>query len=308
MRIGVFFNSDWPSRAFSRDICFCEEVELAERAESLGFDEAWIVGEPFAAATNSAAGFLMLSELAARTATIRLGALALASPWRNPTAAGHEIERLDLLSGGRLALSIAAPKGSPTRSTAGQGAGAGPHLAGLERIRGRRKLRVAQPQPIATYIASSDFEALRFAARHGCGVMADPLARLDETAAAAHLFRGLAPARNEGVLVRRFFHLGATHDQAVEEAANMLAPLFERAFANAAPARPAWTPWFQLGRLIADSLVGTIEDVRAKIRDLERRVAPTSLILEPVSADFAKRQADMALFARRIRSAAAVAA
>ncbi|WOJ90237.1 LLM class flavin-dependent oxidoreductase [Methylocapsa polymorpha] len=332
MRTGLFSNCDPSGGALSAAAGFAESAELIQHAESLGFDEAWVGEQPLNQGEAAPAHFSMLSQLAARTTRIRLGSLALASPWRNPIAVANDVARLDLLCGGRLDFAFGKSRSFPVQRKLCKHSGALPAATGartlesltfVQRLLSEERVtfagqfhnadRVRLEQrpiqtPIPTYVASSELNFLRFAAQHECGVIAEPLFALNDLAEVMRLFRELSPGQGGGLVAMRFFHIGATHDQAVEEAAHMLAPRFERALAKAAPAQQVWMPWFQLGRLIADSLIGTVEDIRAKIYDIERRVAPTSVILAPVSRDFAKRKADLALFAREIRPAMEVAA
>jgi hypothetical protein len=60
------------------------------------------------------------------------------------------------------------------------------------------------------------------------------------------------------------------------------------------------TPWFNLERLIDDSLIGTVTEIHDKITKLRNELAPHSLILKPISPSFAKRRADLELFAGKI--------
>lgn len=329
MRTGLFSICDRASGGHSADAAFAEDAELIQHAELLGFDEAWVGDHSPSRREASLGSFSMLSRLATRTTQIRLGALALDSPRRNPIEVANDLARLDVLSAGRLDVAIGKTPSAPLQCKhlvappGGTGARTLESLRLLQRLFSGESValsgrfghadRICLEQrpiqtPIPTYIASLDLNALRFAARHECGLMAEPLFPLNDLAKVKLVFRELSPDQGGGLVAMRFFHIAATHDQAVEEAANMLAPRFERALAKTAPAQPARVAWFKLGRLIADSLIGTVEEIRAKLHDLEGKVAPTSVVLEPVSRDFSKRKADLALFAREIRPAMAAAA
>src|SRR5262245_9490478 len=83
----------------------------ARRAEELGFESLWawdhvLLGvEPSFPIVDSIA---MLSAVAARTARIKLGTGVLVLPLRNPVVAAKQLGSLDLISGGRLVLGVAA--------------------------------------------------------------------------------------------------------------------------------------------------------------------------------------------------------
>ena len=83
----------------------------AERAEALGFESLWawdhvLLGvEPSFPILDSVT---MLGALAARTRRIKLGTGVLVLPLRNPVVAAKALGSLDVISGGRLVLGVAA--------------------------------------------------------------------------------------------------------------------------------------------------------------------------------------------------------
>jgi len=83
----------------------------AERAEALGFESLWawdhvLLGvEPSFPILDSVT---MLGAIAARTRRIRLGTGVLVLPLRNPVVAAKALGSLDVISGGRLVLGVAA--------------------------------------------------------------------------------------------------------------------------------------------------------------------------------------------------------
>ena len=83
----------------------------SERAEALGFESLWawdhvLLGvEPSFPIVDS---ITMLGAIAARTRTIKLGTGVLVLPLRNPVVAAKALGSLDVISGGRLILGVAA--------------------------------------------------------------------------------------------------------------------------------------------------------------------------------------------------------
>jgi alkanesulfonate monooxygenase len=86
-------------------------LRYAERAEALGFESLWawdhvILGVEPAFPILDAVG--ILTAIAARTTRIKLGTGILVLPLRNPTVAAKALSTLDVISGGRLILGVAA--------------------------------------------------------------------------------------------------------------------------------------------------------------------------------------------------------
>ena len=83
----------------------------AQRSEALGFESLWawdhvLLGvEPSFPIVDS---ITMLGAIAARTRTIKLGTGVLVLPLRNPVVAAKALGSLDVISGGRLILGVAA--------------------------------------------------------------------------------------------------------------------------------------------------------------------------------------------------------
>jgi probable F420-dependent oxidoreductase len=85
-------------------------IAYAVRAEVLGFDSVWVwdhillgVDPPFPVVDS----LTLLSAVAARTSTIKLGTGVLVLPLRNPVVLAKELASLDLIAGGRLLLGMA---------------------------------------------------------------------------------------------------------------------------------------------------------------------------------------------------------
>jgi probable F420-dependent oxidoreductase len=86
-------------------------LAYAERAEALAFESLWawdhvILGVEPAFPILDAVG--ILTAIAARTRTIKLGTGVMVLPLRNPTVAAKALGTLDVISRGRLILGVAA--------------------------------------------------------------------------------------------------------------------------------------------------------------------------------------------------------
>ena len=83
---------------------FRQIVDLAERADALGFDSVW-VGDSVLARPRLEA-LTTLAAVAARTQRVKLGTAVFLSALRNPVVLANEAANLDLLSQGRLILGL----------------------------------------------------------------------------------------------------------------------------------------------------------------------------------------------------------
>ncbi len=95
----------------------------------------------------------------------------------------------------------------------------------------------------------------------------------------------------------------------MEEATVLLRPFLERMQTATAVLQPEWTPWFELDRLIAESLIGTAAQIAEKARRLHSELRPRSLISKPIVSDYPKQCSDLETFASAVahRLAPAVA-
>lgn len=79
-------------------------LELAERAEKLGFDSLWVGDSLLARARHEP--LTMLAAVAARTTKAELGTAVLLPALRNPTVLAHMAATVDQISEGRLILGV----------------------------------------------------------------------------------------------------------------------------------------------------------------------------------------------------------
>jgi alkanesulfonate monooxygenase SsuD/methylene tetrahydromethanopterin reductase-like flavin-dependent oxidoreductase (luciferase family) len=81
-------------------------VDYVIGAEKLGYASVFLVEHHFTGYAQVSASLTLLSYLAARTRTIRLGTAVVVLPWHNPVLVAEEAATLDLLSGGRLDFGV----------------------------------------------------------------------------------------------------------------------------------------------------------------------------------------------------------
>jgi probable F420-dependent oxidoreductase len=92
----IVMNQDVPN--------FREILDLAKRAEDLGFDSVW-VGDSVLARPRFEA-LTTLAAVAARTQRVRLGTAVLLPVIRQPVVLANQVANLDLIANGRLILGI----------------------------------------------------------------------------------------------------------------------------------------------------------------------------------------------------------
>ena len=92
-----------------------QSIELAEAAEELGVDGAYVRVHHFA--RQLASPFPLLAAMGARTSTIELGTAVIDMRYENPLYMAEDAAAADLISGGRLQLGLS--RGSPETALRG---------------------------------------------------------------------------------------------------------------------------------------------------------------------------------------------
>ena len=84
----------------------CEYIDTNVEAERLGFYSTFLVEHHFSGSGQVSAPLDLLSWVAARTTSLRVGTAVLVLPWHDPVLLAERAATLDLLSGGRLDFGV----------------------------------------------------------------------------------------------------------------------------------------------------------------------------------------------------------
>jgi alkanesulfonate monooxygenase SsuD/methylene tetrahydromethanopterin reductase-like flavin-dependent oxidoreductase (luciferase family) len=108
MRFGLFGSAQAKRGGPDVDsgVGFRDFVDYNVEAESLGFCSTFLVEHHFTGFGQISATLNLLTFIAARTKTLRLGTAVLVLPWHNPVLLAEQVATLDLLSQGRVDFGI----------------------------------------------------------------------------------------------------------------------------------------------------------------------------------------------------------
>jgi alkanesulfonate monooxygenase SsuD/methylene tetrahydromethanopterin reductase-like flavin-dependent oxidoreductase (luciferase family) len=85
---------------------FKDFVEYNVEAEGLGYHSTFVVEHHFTGFGQVSASLNLLTWVAARTQTLRLGTAVIVLPWHNPVLLAEQAATIDLMSGGRLEFGV----------------------------------------------------------------------------------------------------------------------------------------------------------------------------------------------------------
>jgi alkanesulfonate monooxygenase SsuD/methylene tetrahydromethanopterin reductase-like flavin-dependent oxidoreductase (luciferase family) len=106
MEFGLFTLMDFYPGLQEEARYYADTVDLAVRAEALGYDAIWVGEEHFYTFGVCPSPQMLLTALARETQTLRLGTAISLLPFENPLRKAEDFAMLDILSGGRLDFGV----------------------------------------------------------------------------------------------------------------------------------------------------------------------------------------------------------
>jgi alkanesulfonate monooxygenase SsuD/methylene tetrahydromethanopterin reductase-like flavin-dependent oxidoreductase (luciferase family) len=85
---------------------FRDYLDFNVEAERLGFHSSFLVEHHFTGWNQVSATLMLLTCVAMRTTTLRVGSAVMVLPWHNPVLLAEQAATLDLVSGGRLDFGV----------------------------------------------------------------------------------------------------------------------------------------------------------------------------------------------------------
>jgi alkanesulfonate monooxygenase SsuD/methylene tetrahydromethanopterin reductase-like flavin-dependent oxidoreductase (luciferase family) len=317
-RYGVFLNVENPD-GNARD-ALEQTVRTAVAAETMGFDDVWVAEHHYSPFAIGSALTVLLSQIAARTSTIRLGTGASLLALNDPVRVAEDVASLDLLSGGRIEFGVA--RGGPFPVQYRQ-AGIASADAARERMYEALALILrlwseprtsfdgrffqydsmsVYPQPlqqrVPVWLASLAADSRRLAAEHGYGLMATPSADLGEVTAlvaAERTARGDFP-----FAIARFFYCDDDSRTAVERGVEAVRAYPQLMQVQFPPGKlpPMFAPDAPEEVILANTIIGNPAECLARAKELRDRLGPHRLLLKPATHDPHAARDALARFAR----------
>ena len=105
MEFGTFLLLQSPSTRSSQEI-FGRGIELAQAAESLGFNSTWLAEHHFSTYGYLSRPVQLATYIAAKTTRMRIGTAVIVVPLHQPLLVAEEIATLDVVSGGRADVGL----------------------------------------------------------------------------------------------------------------------------------------------------------------------------------------------------------
>jgi len=290
-------------------------IDYVTEADKLGLKQLFMVEHHFTGQGQVSASMTVLAYLAARTQHIRLGTAVVVLPWHNPVLIAEQVATLDLLTGGRVDFGV----GKGYRKAEFEGfcipidEASERFDEAMEIIRkawtteGRFSHRskhwqyhdiVVEPEPLQRphpplWLAAGSHDSIRRAAREGYNLLLDQLAQTDQIIERIAIFRdecGRIGRAYDPLMVATARPLQMFHHESERAAAYQTRKRVVSVIGDLARGKLA-------DRVEDDTapLLGTPEEVIARLKELEAGGATNILLVDPNAS-----VANLRAFAREV--------
>lgn len=332
MKTGIFCNFENHHQDSHR--AFTEQIALVKHAESLGFEYAWVTEHHFNEFSVSSSSLVLMSYLAGITSNIKLGSGAVLLAFHNPIRVAEDIATLDHLSNGRLVIGIAKGGPFPEQNKHFQTPMNESRPKTVEAINLIHRLLYDDdvkfygkfyeyegisiyPKPlqknIPVYVATSDEDAIAFAAINSFGLMGGLPFTLERLKNNITKYREVNPSGADKLMVTRFFYVAPTNEQAISEALPFIRKFSDRmkGFREKAHtcgnhsqhlhSEPGHKSCFDEDVLLEHSIIGDVVTCRDKIKRFQDELNLDTLTLQPASFDLQKNLDILTRYNQEIR-------
>lgn len=303
-RFGYFCLFENPTNEASRALV--RQFVLVREADRMRFDDIWIAEHHFDSEWPTGAAPALLGYLAGVAAKARIGSAGLSPAFRDPVKIAEDVATLDLVTKGRFNFGIGRGALFPEQyrhfgvtEEEAEARIAEAHTL-IHRLLYEEEVSFAgqyfkveamrlQPRPeqaISTWIVADTESLIRLAARTGAGIICPATctdARLKEIVG---IYRDEAPEGDPRLVLARFCFSAATREAALAVAVPYIEAFVERMKQTAAIRPSEVSTALDADALIAQSLVGSHDEVVERINQLNQEIAVYSLALIPTTANF----------------------
>lgn len=332
MKTGIFCTYENYHQNAQRAIA--DQVALVQHAEGLGFEEAWVTEHHFDEFHISPSILPLIAHLAGVTSKIQLGSAAVLLAFHNPIQIAEDIATLDNLCNGRFSFGIAKGGPFPEQNKHFETPIVQARTKTLEALDLIWKLlyqsevsfqgqfyqcdRVTiypKPlqQPLPTFIASGDDDAIAFAANHSFGLMGGAPFSLQKLKTTLAKYRQLNSSGSERFMLSRFFFVARTDEEAINEALPFIDKFSRRMQALTARIQSSGDTQsftqlsqqsnpFNCDFLIANSIIGSVQTCRDKVKQFQDELNLGTIALKPASFDLLKNQESLTRYQQEVRS------
>ncbi|MEY4763348.1 MAG: hypothetical protein RI907_21 [Pseudomonadota bacterium] len=315
-QLGYLCLSENPSAEAGRALI--RQFVLVREAERMGYDDIWLAEHHGDSQWPHGGMLALLGHLAAVTAKSRIGSLVMMPGLHDPLMLAEHVATLDLLSKGRFQLGVAS----------GGAQAAALQARGLDRGAARDRLHAhldqvmallaGQPwqapgggdlglvpppgQPaVPVWLAADDEASIRKAAERGWGLVAAATHTRERVLRMVDRYMAASQGRAPELTLARFASTAADHGDAVGVAQAYLSGFAQRAQAQGWGQDAKLSNAADPARLLADTLVGTHEEVAAQFKALAHSHGATRIAIVPTTGQFDAHKHILAAFVDEIR-------